>query len=95
MKKNTEERILSTLLTRFKEIKMDLLQSTIRTLFYDVNIERIFQDIKNDSCTFLKCDFASLSAWTTQTFTRSELALLQSYIVQNTIEVTPKWHHSM
>lgn len=74
---------------------MDLLQSAIRTLFYDVNIERIFQDIKNDSCTFLKCDFASLSAWTTQTFTRSELALLQSYIVQNTIEVTPKWHHSM
>jgi hypothetical protein len=95
MKKNTEERILSTLLTRFKEIKMDLLQSAIRTLFYDVNIERIFQDIKNDCCTFLKCDFASLSAWTTQTFTRSELALLQSYIVQNTIEVTPKWHHSM
>lgn len=74
---------------------MDLLQSAIRTLFYDVNIERIFQDIKNDCCTFLKCDFASLSAWTTQTFTRSELALLQSYVVQNTIGVMPKWHHSM
>lgn len=74
---------------------MDLLQSAIRTLFYDVNIGRVLQEVRQSSCTFLKCDFASLSAWTTQNFTRSELSLLQRYVVQNIAEgMTPKWHHT-
>ena len=74
---------------------MDLLQSAIRTLFYDVNIERVLHEVKNGCCTFVNCDFASLSAWTTQSFTRSELSLLQRYVVQKTAGgMTPKWHHS-
>lgn len=44
----------------------------------------------------MNCDFASLSAWTTQTFTRSELSLLQSYVLQNTTGTkSPKWHHAI
>ena len=75
---------------------MDLLQSAIRTLYYDVNIDRVFQEVGQSCCTFLNCDFASLSAWTTQTFTRSELTLLQSYVLQNTTGTkSPKWHHAI
>lgn len=75
---------------------MDLLQSAIRTLYYDVNIDRVFQEVGQSCCTFLNCDFASLSAWTTQTFTRSELSLLQSYVLQNTTGTkSPKWHHAI
>ena len=75
---------------------MDLLQSAIRTLFYDVNIDRVIKEVGQSCCTFLNCDFASLSAWTTQTFTRSELSLLQSYVLQNTTgAMSPKWHHAI
>lgn len=72
---------------------MDLLQSAIRTLYYDVSIEKLIQEVKQGCCTFLKRDFASLTAWTNQAFTRSELALLQTFVLQKTAcGANPKWH---
>lgn len=75
---------------------MDLLQSALRTLYYDVNIERVMLEAIRGQSTFLKSDFACLSAWTNQKFTRSELSLLQSFVLEKTAGgLNPKWHHSL
>lgn len=75
---------------------MKLLVSAIRTLFYDLDVSRLYADIKNHTNTFIKGDFAKLSSWTARPFTKSELHGLQEYIKQEChCGTNPKFHQML
>lgn len=75
---------------------MKLLVSAIRTLFYDLNINSLYADIKNHTNSFITADFIELASWKARAFTKSELRCLQEYIKQECqCGKAPKWHHML
>lgn len=75
---------------------MNLLVSAIRTLFYDLDVNSLYADIKNHTNSFITGDFVELASWKARAFTKSELRCLQEYIKQECqCGKTPKWHHML
>lgn len=75
---------------------MKLLVFAIRTLFYDLNVNSLYADIKNHTNSFITGDFVKLASWNARAFTKSELRYLQEYIKQECqCGKTPRWHHML
>lgn len=75
---------------------MKLLVSAIRTLFYDLDVNSLYADIKNHTNSFITGDFVELASWKARAFTKSELRCLQEYIKQECQCGEPlKWHHML
>ena len=75
---------------------MNLLTFAIRTLFYDLDVNSLYADIKNHTNSFITGDFVELTSWKARAFTKSELRCLQEYIKQECqCGETPKWHHML
>lgn len=75
---------------------MNLQVSAIRTLFYDLDVNSLYVDIKNHTNSFITGDFVELASWKARAFTKSELWCLQEYIKQECqCGKTPKWHHML
>lgn len=75
---------------------MKLLVFAIRTLFYDLNVNNLYADIKNHANSFITGDFVKLASWNARAFTKSELRCLQEYIKQECqCGKAPRWHHML
>ncbi len=75
---------------------MKLLGFAIRTLFYDLDVNSLYADIKNYTNSFIKDDFVELASWNARAFTKSELRCLQEYIKQECqCGRAPRWHHML
>ena len=75
---------------------MKLLVSAIRTLFYNLDVSSLYNDIKNHTNSFIKRDFVELVSWVARSFTKSELQCLQEYVKHECqCGDNPKWHHML
>ena len=75
---------------------MKLLVFAIRTLFYDLNVNNLYADIKNHTNSFIAGDFVKLASWNARAFTKSELRCLQEYIKQECqCGRAARWHHML
>ena len=75
---------------------MKLLVFAIRTLFYDLNVNNLYADIKNHTNSFITGDFVKLASWNARAFTKSELRCLQEYTKQACqCGRVPRWHHML
>lgn len=75
---------------------MKLLVFAIRTLFYDLNVNNLYADIKNHTNSFITGDFVKLASWNARAFTKSELRCLQEYTKQECqCGRVPRWHHML
>lgn len=75
---------------------MKLLIFAIRTLFYDLNVNNLYADIKNHANSFITGDFVKLASWNARAFTKSELWCLQEYIKQECqCGRAARWHHML
>lgn len=75
---------------------MKLLVFAIRTLFYDLNVNSLYADIKNHTNSFITDDFVKLASWNARAFTKSELRCLQEYIKQECqCGNAPRWYHML
>lgn len=61
---------------------MDLISHAIRTIFYDVNVGYVADDVIKRNCTFLEDEFVSQTIWQARSFTRTEIKALRDMILQ-------------
>lgn len=59
---------------------MDLISAALRTIFYDVNIADVVEDVVKGSSDFLDMDFMHTIKWSQPSFTPTELQSLAHYI---------------
>lgn len=61
---------------------MDLISHAIRTIFYDVNVGCVANDVIKRKCTFLEEEFVSQTIWQAKSFTRTEIKALRNLVLQ-------------
>lgn len=61
---------------------MDLISHAIRTIFYDVNVGCVADDVIKRRCTFLEDEFVSQTIWQARSFTRTEIKALRNMVFQ-------------
>ena len=72
---------------------MDLLSHAIRTIFYDVNVSAVAEDISKRKCSFLDDEFVQQTIWHAHQFTRSEIKALRDYVLHNAALQKSKSHN--
>lgn len=72
---------------------MDLLSHAIRSIFYDVNVSAVAEDISKRKCSFLDDEFVQQTIWHAHQFTRSEIKALRDYVLHNAALKKSKSHN--
>lgn len=61
----------------------ELISAAIRTFFYDISIDSVVEDLKNEEQQYQSQNFIHQMSWRSSSFTRTEISLLYDYLCDN------------